>query len=305
MMHSHLPIVSLVSFALLLTARLSAAQTVAESGSKLTATLKFEISAEPNIALVVLDVLLPKTLLGRQKIGSITYSTKPSEVFEKDGQQYAQFHLSQFPAELQITIPAEISRYDLTVARGQRNPKLKAKEALQPWLIYEQYLEKHNAQIQKAAQTLSGKDDEATARACFDFVTTTLQKRVYDSKERGGALALDEGKGDCSEFADLFITLCRAKGIPARICEGYLLEPVIDTPKHGWAEIYLERYGWVPFDPFYAHLNRRTTFTDMRPIYLYLDFERRNGVLNQNHYWAFRYEGTGKVTVRDSFRYAK
>lgn len=275
------------------------------SATRFTATLKFQISADANTRLVVIDALLPQAHPGRQKIGDIRYSPLPTEEFAKDGQRYAQFQIREFPAEIKITIPLEVFRYDLATARIAKEHQLEPKESLRQWLIYEQYLEKDNEPIQLAAKDLIGKSEEATIRASFDFVTKTLKRRAFDEQDYGGAWAMQERVGDCSEFADLFVTLCRAQGIPARVCEGYLLEHVADTPKHGWAEVYFEDYGWVPFDPFYAFLRRRTTFAELRPIYLYLDCQRRNGVLNHKHYFGYRFEGTGKVTVKDSFSFAK
>ena len=56
------------------------------------------------------------------------------------------------------------------------------------------------------------------------------------------------GYGDCGQEALLFITLCRASGVPA------LAIGLAHLPRgeniHDWAEIYLAPYGWVPVDPY-------------------------------------------------------
>lgn len=51
-------------------------------------------------------------------------------------------------------------------------------------------------------------------------------------------------EGRCWDFADLFITLCRARGIPARQKIGWLY----GADGHVWAEVYLPEDGWTPFD---------------------------------------------------------
>jgi hypothetical protein len=65
-------------------------------------------------------------------------------------------------------------------------------------------------------------------------------------------------KGDCKAFATAFVVLCRSAGIPSRLVTGFLPgdpDPVsgATTVKvkhaHAWAEIYMEPYGWVSFDP--------------------------------------------------------
>ncbi len=63
-------------------------------------------------------------------------------------------------------------------------------------------------------------------------------------------------KGICAHFATLFITLARAQGIPSRLAVGFAGGKVVDdnvyiysSYAHGWTEIYLPNYGWVPIDP--------------------------------------------------------
>jgi len=54
--------------------------------------------------------------------------------------------------------------------------------------------------------------------------------------------------GVCDEYTNLFISLCRSIGIPARYVEGL----VFSGEKwnfHAWAEVYLN--GWIPVDPTY------------------------------------------------------
>jgi transglutaminase-like putative cysteine protease len=270
-------------------------------GSKVTAQLKFSLTAEEPAGQAVIDVLLPKTEPGRQKVNALKYSLRPVENYERDGNAYAQFLVTEFPAEFTIDLEVEAYRYDLTTARNSAQRAMESKEAITQWLIHEQYLEKQSLNIQQVAAKISGRDDEATARACFDYVVKTLKKSAFAETGSGASQALRNGQGDCTEFADLFVTLCRAKGIPARTCQGYLLEPVSDTQAHDWAEVYLETLGWVPVDPVFAHLKKKTTFSELRPIYLQVERHRRNGALNLHHFWNYRYEGSGQVKVKSAF----
>ncbi|UCG16402.1 MAG: serine hydrolase [Phycisphaerales bacterium] len=63
--------------------------------------------------------------------------------------------------------------------------------------------------------------------------------------------ALTSGKGDCGVQGLLFITLCRAAGIPARWQSGWESEPNAWN-MHDWAEFYIEPWGWLPADPSYG-----------------------------------------------------
>jgi transglutaminase-like putative cysteine protease len=58
---------------------------------------------------------------------------------------------------------------------------------------------------------------------------------------------LDSGWYDCQLGAALLASLCRARGIPARIVGGHFLFPLAPT-KHFWAEVWIDGRGWLPFD---------------------------------------------------------
>jgi len=58
---------------------------------------------------------------------------------------------------------------------------------------------------------------------------------------------LDTGWYDCQLGAALFVALCRARDIPARIVGGHVLYRRAPT-NHYWAEVWLEESGWTPFD---------------------------------------------------------
>lgn len=70
----------------------------------------------------------------------------------------------------------------------------------------------------------------------------------------------DLKEGYCSYFASAMTVLARCAGLPARYVEGYMLPPdpvkddnstyvVSNMQAHAWVEIYLEGYGWLPFEP--------------------------------------------------------
>lgn len=60
---------------------------------------------------------------------------------------------------------------------------------------------------------------------------------------------LDSGWYDCKVGSALLVSLCRARGIPARMISGYLLQ--LAAPDfHTWLEVWIDGHGWVPFDLF-------------------------------------------------------
>jgi transglutaminase-like putative cysteine protease len=139
----------------------------------------------------------------------------------------------------------------------------------------------------------------------MDFVAQTLKKTPYDPADHGAVWALQNRHGDCTEFTDLFVTLCRAKGIPARACDGYITTEIQknDTAKHDWAEVYLDKCGWVPIDPLHTYL-KYVAVDRLRPVYIQFGHQRVDKTLNGYHFNAWRYEG-GAIKVQDSFAVTK
>jgi len=97
-----------------------------------------------------------------------------------------------------------------------------------------------------AERAVAGESDaRAAARRIADFVYT-LEK---ESGEVGQASALEilrDRKGDCNEHALLFVALCRAVGIPARQCSGFVCIGDL-WGAHAWAEIWVG--AWIGVDP--------------------------------------------------------
>lgn len=91
------------------------------------------------------------------------------------------------------------------------------------------------------------------ARRIFAFVS----KIAYCSEEEYSTIpslsekCLTSGRGDCGVHAMLFITMCRAAGIPARWQSGWQTERV-GYDMHDWCEFYVEPWGWLPADPTYG-----------------------------------------------------
>jgi len=118
----------------------------------------------------------------------------------------------------------------------------------------------------------------------------------YNPSSAGAVSALLRGGGDCTEYSDLFVALCRAKGIAARTVEGYTTDASYDNISlgHNWSEVYFDIYGWVPFDTIYDDNNGNsdaTTFDNLKNIYIYTSFERNDKVLLNYHYYVYTYYG--------------
>ena len=67
----------------------------------------------------------------------------------------------------------------------------------------------------------------------------------------------EERTGYCEQFAGAYAAMARAIGLPARVAVGFTPGErgpdgryvVRGANGHAWPEVYLEGYGWVPFEP--------------------------------------------------------
>ena len=89
------------------------------------------------------------------------------------------------------------------------------------------------------------------ARRIFHFVSSEIaycSEEEYSTIPSLSAKALSSRKGDCGVHAMLFMTLCRAAGIPARWQSGWETQRT-GADMHDWAEFYVAPWGWLPCDP--------------------------------------------------------
>ncbi len=64
---------------------------------------------------------------------------------------------------------------------------------------------------------------------------------------------LEERRGDCSEFSDLFISIVRSMGIPAFGVLGYVVDfREKKVSYHEWVKV-LTGAGWLSFDPTWGY----------------------------------------------------
>jgi len=102
------------------------------------------------------------------------------------------------------------------------------------------------------AEKLDGKRDPHEAVSAFWFYM--LDSFICGAVRYNEVLAqtcgdwvLDNGWFDCQLGSALLASLCRSRGIPARIVSGHFLYR--DAPTHHyWAEVWFDDAGWTPFD---------------------------------------------------------
>ena len=106
----------------------------------------------------------------------------------------------------------------------------------------------------RARQATAGRRTRmAQARGIYDYVRQVM---AYDKTTPGWGRgdthrACLLGKGNCTDFHSLFISMARAQHIPARFKIGVVIpqQPSGVVPGyHCWAEFYIPGRGWIPVD---------------------------------------------------------
>jgi transglutaminase-like putative cysteine protease len=144
-------------------------------------------------------------------------------------------------------------------------PKLDPKQ-VQPYdvegALYREYTAERlphimlTAEVKELAAEIIGDETNPLekARRIFRWVSqnipwcSEMEYSIIPSLSQKGLAAR---RGDCGVQGLVFITLCRAVGVPARWQSGWQTKPN-DWNMHDWSEFYVEPWGWLPADASYG-----------------------------------------------------
>ncbi len=172
-----------------------------------------------------------------------------------DGSPGAQLRVSDGRLEARLTVLNE-GTVTLGAKLAFSSAVMSSPAAVPP---FSPYLKSHEGlvsvtdQVNALAHSLAGPgaDRNSVVRAVWNYMMDELICGAvhYDQIPAEGPCdwILQTGWYDCQLGSALFVALCRARGIPARIIGGHVLYRRAPT-NHYWAEVWLEEKGWTPFD---------------------------------------------------------
>lgn len=107
--------------------------------------------------------------------------------------------------------------------------------------------------IQKAVAAAVGDETNPywIGRKIYNYVIEHMEYELAGGWNIAPAV-LDRGNGSCSEYSFVYISMCRASGLPARFAGSVVIrgdDASYDDVYHRWVEIYLPNFGWMPVDP--------------------------------------------------------
>jgi len=200
-----------------------------------------------------------------QKIIYSTIDPTPENItIDNDGNFLAEYQLK--PQEsLEINISGQAKIIHLNSNQAEINPS--------DYLKQDTYWEINDPTLIQIAQTLK------TPKDIYNYIIQTLTYKttnIDSSFRQGAALTIQNPtQALCTEFTDLFVTLARIKGIPAREVEGFAysnnvkIKPVNTNTDvlHAWPQYYdSDKQAWISVDPTWGKTtNGVDYFTDLDP----------------------------------------
>jgi hypothetical protein len=109
------------------------------------------------------------------------------------------------------------------------------------------YIDPAEPRIRAIADTLwreSGENPLEFARRAYEYMAENYMYKNPNTGLHPLAALLDQEGGDCGNLSSIYISILRAKGVPAR----HLIAYGEGDKYHVWAEFLIEGFGWVPVD---------------------------------------------------------
>ncbi len=115
-------------------------------------------------------------------------------------------------------------------------------------------------------------------KICDNVSYTLAPGKTPSGTDHAAWFLLENRKGYCEHYATAGTVLARMAGVPARYCEGYMINcsdsgtltesaaedgsiaytsEILDSNAHAWTEIYLSGIGWIPFEFTFSYFTPR------------------------------------------------
>jgi hypothetical protein len=199
-----------------------------------------------------IDITIPPDSLNQQVIYH-DFNPHPQNItIDPDGNW-----LARYPVSPQSHQEVEIKGQIKIIPQLEGSPAHPSPSYLETLTQETDLWPSRDSTIKEIASRLSSPQD------IYNYVVNTLSynyQLLDGNHQRLGALQalLDPNNSLCTEFTDLFVTLARAKGIPAREIEGFAytnnskIKPVNSKSDilHAWPQYWdKNRQNWIAIDP--------------------------------------------------------
>ncbi len=206
-----------------------------------------------------IHIAVPHDMPTQTLLKGPTFSPQPDMIIEdRWGQKVAIFQLSttDLATRTRVTMHAKATLYAVewyvlpdNVGGLSDIPQ----DTRELYLVDEDKYRIEDPRIQNAVAEAIG--DEDNPYWMMRNIHRYIRERLHYELSGGWNVAprvLERGNGSCSEYTFLFISMCRAAGIPARYVGSLVIrgdEASTDDVFHRWSQVYLPNYGWIHVDP--------------------------------------------------------
>ena len=179
-------------------------------------------------------------------------------ISDRWGQKVARFHFDEIKSGemVQASYKTVVDLFDhWYFIRPEKVGNLKdiPKDIKEKYLIDDTKFAISSKTIQKAVKEAIGDETNPywMMRKIFGYIIAHMHYELAGGWNIAPAV-LERGNGSCSEYSFVFISMCRAAGLPARYSGSIAQRGDLaseDEVFHRWCEIYLPKVGWLPVDP--------------------------------------------------------
>jgi len=230
---------------------------------------------------IPLRLALPQNISGHQEVIGIAISPSPSRTSsDMLENRFVHFTIDVLQPLERMNITVNVSLLlTSTDYHFHDSGELTMEGDMSMFLVESALIDFRDPLIISTASKIAGDTHVLTDIAWETYIWIIENIRYQQvAGELDAATTLRRGEGGSAEFANLFVALLRANGIPSRrvsgwgthFNEGDVLK--ISSFSHGWAEFYVPDYGWMQVDPTWGRTSRFDNFarTDAEHVVLTL-----------------------------------
>lgn len=280
--------------------------------------IKYQLE-NPTIIFYKYQIPLPPDIKDYQQVVYSKIEPKPTTIkLDADGNPMAVYLLGpKKKLEVEVTGSAKASTHQINLDYGGSFSNI-PNDLVKKYTGEEKYWETDTKKISELVKTIKNNNFNVSrnAQIAYNYVIENMTydfdaiKKDFVERQGSEAALTQKGSWTCMEFTDLFITVARAMGIPAREINGYAIngnetsKPLSLNFKngdllHAWAEYYDPYYGWVQVDPTWGNTSGIDYFSKLDTNHLTLV---RRGLDSEypQPAGAYRYE-EGKKLIEIAF----
>lgn len=145
--------------------------------------------------------------------------------------------------------------------------------AAEYWEVDDSLIKQTARDLKKDSNNI-GKIVETTYEFVINKIDYSEVKRFGLNERQGAVKTLQGGAAVCMEYSDLFLSLMRAQGVPARAAFGYGYDPKLSSDSqesHQWVEVYSPKLkNWISVDVTWGENGPALIGGDLNHFYTHL-----------------------------------